>query len=288
MSPPPAGSVVNYRAMRPPPTQAEADALGWYHTIDLGHGVVTKGMSDTVPLDGERFPDVEGRSVLDIGAWDGKNSFEAERRGASRVVALDHYVWRVDFGARTEYWNRCKQEGVLPDPDKEETDFFHEGTPGKAGFDFAHAALDSKVEAVVADFMTVDLDELGTFDVVLYLGVFYHIREPFAALRRLYRTTREVAVIETVAVQVSHHEHQPLLAFYAGDELSADFGNWYAPTERGLHHMCRAAGFSRVETKAGPPPPSRLPQRLRRTLSRRPPPPTGEIGVYRLVVHAFP
>ncbi|MGH9035559.1 MAG: class I SAM-dependent methyltransferase, partial [Acidimicrobiia bacterium] len=173
--------------MTPPITQADADALGWYHTIDLGHGVVTKGMSDTIPLDGDKFPDVKGKSVLDIGAWDGYYSFESERRGARRVVALDHYVWRINFGARTEYWDQCRKEGVLPDPDREETDFFHEGTPGKAGFDFAHAALGSSVEPVVADFMTVDLDSLGSFDVVLYLGVLYHIKEPFTALRRLRR-----------------------------------------------------------------------------------------------------
>src|SRR5712691_11038678 len=133
--------------MRCPPTQAEADALGWYHTIDLGNGVVTKGQSDTIPLQGEKFPDVKGKSVLDIGAWDGYYSFEAERRGAARVVALDHYVWCVDFGARTQYWNECKKKGVLPDLDRDEVDFWHESAPGKAGFDFAHAGLDSSVES---------------------------------------------------------------------------------------------------------------------------------------------
>ena len=64
--------------------QAQADALHWYHTIDLGNGVVTKG--DSAQDDGTGIlPDVTGRTVLDIGAWDGKYSFQAERSGASRA-----------------------------------------------------------------------------------------------------------------------------------------------------------------------------------------------------------
>ena len=65
----------------------------WYHTIDLGHGVVTKGVDDTpVRLNRLDLPaSFAGRSVLDIGAFDGYYSFAAERLGAARVVALDGY-----------------------------------------------------------------------------------------------------------------------------------------------------------------------------------------------------
>ena len=91
--------------------QLKADSLRWYHTIDLGQGVITKGI-DNSP---ERLAhvgllqDLSGRSVLDIGAWDGFFSFEAERRHAARVVACDYYAWwlgngtgqgRVSIGAR--------------------------------------------------------------------------------------------------------------------------------------------------------------------------------------------
>jgi tRNA (mo5U34)-methyltransferase len=73
--------------------RARADALRWFHTMDLGDGVVTKGVHDPMV----RLPlldlpaSLTGRSVLDVGAWDGFFSFEAERRGASRVVAADFY-----------------------------------------------------------------------------------------------------------------------------------------------------------------------------------------------------
>src|SRR3954462_4571504 len=75
--------------------QSQADALRWYHTIDLGQGVVTKGIDATpVRLDRIDLPaSLEGLTVLDIGAWDGFFSFEAERRGASRVLATDYYSW---------------------------------------------------------------------------------------------------------------------------------------------------------------------------------------------------
>ena len=141
----------------PADLQAQADALHWYHTIDLGHGVVTKG--DSAQDEGTGIlPDVTGRSVLDIGAWDGKYSFLAEQAGASRVVALDHYAWGVDFAARGAYWAECIQSGLLPDQSRDETDFWQPDLPGRRGFELAKAALGSRVEPLVADFQTVELD----------------------------------------------------------------------------------------------------------------------------------
>ncbi len=75
--------------------QPRVAALRWYHTIDLGNGIVTRGVDDT-PLRLARLElpaSFAGQTVLDIGAWDGFFSFEAERRGASRVVAADYYSW---------------------------------------------------------------------------------------------------------------------------------------------------------------------------------------------------
>ena len=238
----------------PADLQAQADALHWYHTIDLGHGVVTKG--DSAQDEGTGIlPDVTGRSVLDIGAWDGKYSFLAERAGASRVIALDHYAWGVDFAARGAYWAECIQAGALPDQSRDETDFWQPDLPGRRGFELAKAALGSKVEPLVADFQTVDLAEVGVFDVVLYLGVLYHMKEPLTCLERVRAVTKEVAVIETEAVHLQGREGEVLLQFHAGSSLRIDFGNWFVPTIEALHNLCRAAGFSEVRTVVGPPPP---------------------------------
>jgi tRNA (mo5U34)-methyltransferase len=266
--------------------RARVNALVWHHQIDLGHGVVTPGLGASGQIAEEHFPPFAERSVLDIGAWDGYYSFLAERQGAARVVALDHYAWGVDLPARTAYWDACRDRGELPDHGKDETEFWREDLPGRRGFDIAHEALASRVEPVVADLMTADLDALGTFDVVLYLGVLYHMKEPLHALERVRRVTGEVAVIETEAVWVPGFEHQPMSAFFPGDELARDYGNWYAPNRAALVGWCRAAGFTRVEVTAGAPrfEPSNPVRRLRWRLDGN----ARRTHAYRIVVHAFP
>jgi tRNA (mo5U34)-methyltransferase len=232
--------------------QARANAIEWFHSIDLGNGVTTPGDAlKTVAED--QLPDFKGRTTLDIGAWDGLYSFMAERKGASRVVALDHYAWGVDLPARGRYWTECRAGGTLPDHNKDLTEFWLPDLPGQAGFNFAKEALRSNVEAVVADFMTTDLDALGAFDIVLYLGVLYHIKEPLTALERVRQVTKEVAVIETEALWVEGVEAIPLVDFFAASEVNTDFGTWYVPTLSGLHGLCKAAGFSEVHTIVGPP-----------------------------------
>lgn len=262
-----------------------AEDPGWFHSIDLGQGVVTRGVTPPDAIPDSVLPEFTGRSVLDVGAWDGGNSFRAERLGAKRVVALDHYVWGVDLGRRQKYWDECAARGELPDQGLDETEFWDDSLPGRRHFDLALAALNSSVEAVVGDFMQIDLDGLGTFDVVLYLGVLYHMKEPLTALERVRKVTTELAVIETAAVDIKGHESDGLVQFVAGNELNNDFGNWYLPTESGLHAMCRAAGFKRIVTKRGP-----AVGATRRSLSRM-----ARSGAkaasapanYRLTVHAY-
>ena len=225
----------------------------FFHTMDLGDGLVTNGDSnpnDLLSSPGS-LPDVRGKSVLDIGAWDGKYSYKAEAGGAARVVALDHYVWRLNGPARQAYYDECAAKGLLPDPDRIDRDFLLDGVyPGKKGFDMAHEYLDSKVETVIDDFMTMDLDTLGQFDVVFYFGVLYHMIDPIGSLKRVRAVTKERAVIETAGVVVPGYADTNLVYFCTGDELGADFGNWYAPSESALRGMCRSAGFRKVETKA--------------------------------------
>jgi tRNA (mo5U34)-methyltransferase len=278
----------------PEELQAQADSFLWFHSIDLGHGVTTKGLTE-LALTPEQLPEFAGRSVIDIGAWDGYYSYLAERQGASRIVALDHYAWGVDFAARGAYWTECFANGTLPDHDRDTTDFWRPELPGRRGFDFAHQALDSKVEAVVADFTTIDLDGLGSFDVVLYLGVLYHMKEPLTCLERLHRITKEVAVIETEAIEVKGLGSASLLQFHPGGDLGADFGNWYVPTIGALRALCRAAGFSRVETVVGAPPvpvrpdapaPARIRAKVATRLAGKAP--AAAITPYRAVVHAYP
>ena len=238
--------------------QRLVDAIGpWHHSIDLGDGVVTPGGKTPHHHHDEllrlQLPDMANKSVLDIGAWDGYYTFMAEGAGASRVVALDHYAWSIDFPKTTAYAVRQHAAGQPIRAFHTVPDLWDPvGLPGKRGFDLARRALNSRAEVVVDDFMTMDLVRLGTFDVVLFLGVIYHLEEPLRALRRLRQVTRGIAVIESEAVLLPGPPG-PLWEFADVKHFNDDPSIWWVPTAEGLRAMCVAAGFSRADIVAGPP-----------------------------------
>jgi tRNA (mo5U34)-methyltransferase len=247
--------------------RAAVDSVGyWFHSIDVGHGVVTRGQKPPEVLAAEwdqlRLPPLAGKTVLDIGAWDGWFSFQAEAAGAARVVALDHYAWSLDV----RLWNMTHEERyrmyvdngfdpTIPVLAHTIPGVWQPGRlPGKRGFDVAHELRDSAVEERVGDLLELDLDTLGRFEVVLYLGVLYHMQDPFLALRRLRAVTGELAVIETASLIVPGFEDHALCEFYPTHELNMDPSNWWTPNAAALTAMCRAAGFSGAEVIAHPPP----------------------------------
>jgi tRNA (mo5U34)-methyltransferase len=237
----------------------DPETIRWFHSIDLGGGVVTAGIKSLETLtreaDALNLPDLTGKTVLDIGAWDGSFSFEAERRGAARVVALDHYAWSVDQALQHRRTiERMERGEPLPTWDQDPELWQPETLPGRAGFDLARHRLGSQVEAVVGDFMTMDLEVLGKFDVVLFLGVLYHLFDPLEALRRLTRVTGGVAIIETVCMVVPGWEHHALWELFEGTELDGDPSNWWATNAAGLEALARTAGFSVAEMKGHPVP----------------------------------
>lgn len=194
--------------------RAEVAKLGWWHRIDFGNGIVTPG-SDDSPRKLARIglpADLTGKSVLDIGAWDGFFSFEAERRGAARVLAVD------------ASWTG---------PD---------GGPTKRGFDLVHRALRSRVESRHLSVYELDPSDVGTFDIVLFLGVLYHVRDPLGSLERVRSVTRGMAIIETETDML--WKRRPSLGFYPGAELNADPTNWFAPNSAALLAMVKVAGFA--------------------------------------------
>lgn len=231
----------------------------WYHSIELAPGVVTPGRAPIEAWEWElrnlRLPDLQGKSVLDIGAYDGFFSFAAERLGASRVVSLDHYVWSADMAAYMKEWREsCRTGAAIPAP-HESRHWHPDELPGRRPFDAARALLGSRVEPVVGDFMTMDLAPLGRFDVVLFLGVLYHLAEPLEGLRRVASLTTPggVAVIETEAVEILGLRDTPLCEFFPGAELNHDASNWWAPNGKALDGLCRAAGFREVVLLQDPP-----------------------------------
>src|SRR3954453_5447552 len=77
--------------------QQRIDAIEWYHEFDFGEGLRAR-TNHSAPVHRTVWKFIEeqlntvhfqGKSVLDIGAWDGFWSFYAERRGAKRILATD-------------------------------------------------------------------------------------------------------------------------------------------------------------------------------------------------------
>ena len=195
-----------------------ASGREWFHRIDLGHGIISPGIDDSpAKLTYLRFPETfAGRTVLDIGAYDGFFSFEAERRGASRVVAADRYCWSVPGGM-------CDGRG----------------------FEIAHWALGSRVERKVISVEEISPEAVGTFDVVLFLGVLYHSPDPLRYLRNVASVCDGLCIIET---HIDGQDYdRPMMVFYPGDTLAGDPSNFWGPNEACVLSMLDEVGFRRVE-----------------------------------------
>ena len=199
--------------------KAEIADVNWYHQIDLGDGIVTPGVDDTpnrmAPL--ELPSDLSGKSVLDIGAWDGVFTFEAERRGASRVLATDSYCWSG------------------------------EGWGTKEGFLTASRILGSRADDLEIDVMDLSPDRVGTFDLVLFVGVLYHLRHPLLALERVASVTGDQLIFDSHTAKVE--DPDPVMLFYPGTELNNDPTNWWGANPPAVEAMLRDVGFRRIERK---------------------------------------
>lgn len=112
----------------------------WFHRIELFRDLATPGWSDprTDKLPYFGLPqDLTGQRVLDIGCAEGFFSFEAERRGAKEVVAID------SFPDSVRRFNICRN------------------------------ALGSKTTAFLCNVYDLNPRGFGTFDIVFFFGVLY-------------------------------------------------------------------------------------------------------------------
>jgi len=198
--------------------QAKVDQYPWFHSIDLGSGVIARGAKTPDYIDAECEMilgpiDLRGTSVLDVGAFNGYYSFAAKRRGAARVLASDSWAWR------------------------------HPYFRAKETFDLARTALDCDVEALEID-PTELTKAAGVFDVVLYLGVFYHMIEPIHCTRRIAECAGRLLIIESHLDALAIP--QPAMIFYPGAELNNDPTNWWGPNPHLIYDLMTHCGFARI------------------------------------------
>ena len=190
--------------------------IKWWHRIDLGDGRITPGRDATQEkLETLHLPNsLSGKTVLDIGAWDGFFSFEAEKRGALSVTALDSWAWSG------KSWST------------------------KDGFLFARHALKSHVKDIECEVEDISPETLGRFDVVLFLGVLYHMKNPLKSLECVSSVTNDLLILETHADMVQ--SKIPLMKYYRHAELDDDATSYWGPNPAAIEAMLQSAGFRNI------------------------------------------
>jgi tRNA (mo5U34)-methyltransferase len=194
----------------------------WHQRFQLSANVFSPGANqiDWLLAQSDVPQDLTGKSVLDIGTTNGAMAFECERRGASRIVAVD-ILDREHFGF-------AKLVELLQ---------------SRAEF----------VQCSVYELADV-LDE--QFDVVIFWGVLYHLRHPLLGLDAVRRVSRGYVTLETAIADWTDGQPGPLARFHRLDDLGKDPTNWWSPTLEALEDWTRSAGFEVVATVTSPPGPT--------------------------------
>lgn len=118
--------------------------------------------------------------------------------------------------------------------------------PGrKATFDLAHRVLHSRVESRRLDVFELSPETVGRFDLVLFLGVLYHMRHPLLALERIASVCADQLILETHVDLLNCR--RPAMAFYPGREVNDDPHNWCGPNPAMVEALLRTVGFRKVK-----------------------------------------
>ena len=183
------------------------EGVHWHQGWDVFEGVRLPGRNSVEELCQHiQLPvDLMGKRVLDIGAWNGAFSFECERRGASETIA------------------------------------FSLENPETSGFNRLKSLLNSQVKYVIGSVYNLHDYHLGKFDIVLFLGVLYHLRYPLLAIDRLRSVCAGEVFIESHIVD--ELAEFPIWRFYPGAELANDPSNWFGPNVAAVVTAFETAGF---------------------------------------------
>jgi len=216
--------------------RGRAEALGpWFHNMDLGGGVWTAPGHFLGDYPGVKFrgfahvlpEDLDGKTVLDIGCNGGFYAIEMKRRGAARVLGIDFdddYLAQARFAAET----------------------------------LGHRDIEFRRMSVY------DVGSLGEqFDLVVFMGVLYHLRHPLLALDLVYENVAKDLMLFQ-SLQRGSDEIDPVAPDYAfwdaghfdapgypkmhfiEHDYAGDPTNWWAPNRACSAAMLRSSGFDIV------------------------------------------
>jgi tRNA (mo5U34)-methyltransferase len=218
-------------ALTPQEIERRVRSLGeWFHNLDLrGVRTAPSHFLGDYPAEGWKrishaLPaDLTGKTVLDIGCNAGFYAMEMKRRGAERVVAID------------------SDERYL-----------------------AQGRFAAEVNGLEIEFRDLSVYDVGAlrerFDLVLFMGVLYHLRHPLLALDLLHEhVVGDLLFFQSM--QRGSRREEPLekdypfeeqaiferltfpLAYFIEHEYAHDWTNWWIPNKAGAEAMLRAAGF---------------------------------------------
>lgn len=206
----------------------------WFHRVEPIEGLITPGWVGGDSYDAAGYVDsfglgdVKGLKILEIGTWDGPLAYELALRGA-QVTASD-----------------------IQDP-------------SKTGFNVL-----GKIGGLSVPYQRASVYDLGglfpeQFDVVLFLGVFYHLKYPVLAFESIAKSLKQGGklIAEGGGMPVTFDNVQgkpvevgpelvaaldaldalgvPVRLTYPGTYIGGD--NWHLPNRSALHGWMEGAGF---------------------------------------------
>jgi tRNA (mo5U34)-methyltransferase len=214
------------------------DRLGpWYHNVVFAPGVMTNPSNADYPasrwriLDSLVPKDLRGKSVLDIGCNSGFFSLEMKKRGADRVVGVDFMPHLLAQARFASHW------------------------------------FDLPLELYECD--AYNVQSLGSrFDIVVFVGVLYHLKHPLYALEKIASICDETMYFQSMVrgplddieplddypiseVAAFDHPAWPKL-YFIEKKFNGDESNWWMATVSCLKAMVRTSGFRTAEETSNP------------------------------------
>jgi tRNA (mo5U34)-methyltransferase len=224
----------------------------WYHTIDLGEGLITPGSHDYRPvLPNFGFPhDMHGMSVLDVGSATGFFAFEFEKRGAHVVSVeltsledLDRFPGQTTDLLLRKIEHMISPDGSGPQYTKDELYFYLLD----GAFRFCHKQLKSSVRRCYSTIYDLSSEKLGrdAFDVVFLGDILVHTLYPLKALAAVSPLCRGTLILSQIMPE--ELGSIPAMLYVGGEKPAEDDVSWWWPNKACFVQMLAKLGFREVE-----------------------------------------
>lgn len=192
----------------------------WFHSFVFDDGDKIDGI---VPMSIQKHNlnvihslgvDFKSKNVLDIGCFDGYYCYTASKLNANSVIGIDVGPWNSQLWKT--HFDYVMQKGNISNAFSLRMDFF-------------------------------DWDENNKKDLVIFMGVLYHLKHPVLALEKLRKITKGKLVLES-HIDCNELDY-PAMRYYPNRELNNDPTNWWGPNIQCIKDMMTTAGFNNIVYK---------------------------------------